>query len=86
MAGVLAAPRRRKAVRRSLIAAVFVGGTSMGGGRGSMPQTLLGAIFMAVLFNGLNIIGVGYEWQVVVIGVILVIAVAMDMRTRRTES
>jgi ribose transport system permease protein len=68
-----------------VIAAVFVGGTSMGGGRGSIPQTIIGAVFMAVLFNGLNLIGVGYEWQVVVIGVILIIAVALDMRSRQRE-
>jgi ribose transport system permease protein len=68
-----------------VIAAVFVGGTSMGGGRGSIPQTIIGAVFMAVLFNGLNLIGVGYEWQVVVIGIILIIAVALDMRSRQRE-
>ena len=68
-----------------VIAAVFVGGTSMGGGRGSIPQTIIGGVFMAVLFNGLNLIGVGYEWQVVVIGIILIIAVALDMRSRQRE-
>jgi ABC-type xylose transport system permease subunit len=36
---------------------------------------------MAFLFNGLNIIGVGYEWQQVAIGVILIGAVGMDMRS-----
>jgi ABC-type xylose transport system permease subunit len=40
---------------------------------------------MAILFNGLNLIGVGYEWQVVVIGIILIIAVGLDMRSRRSE-
>ena len=83
---ISAQPALMATTNLEVIAAVFVGGSSMGGGRGSMPQTLLGAIFMAVLFNGLNIIGVGYEWQVVVIGIILIIAVAFDMRTSRSES
>lgn len=82
---ISAQPALMSSTNLEVIAAVFVGGSSMGGGRGSIPQTLLGAIFMAVLFNGLNIIGVGYEWQVVVIGIIIIIAVAIDMRTRRSE-
>lgn len=61
-----------------VIAAVVVGGTRLGGGRGSMGGTILGIILMGALFNGLNIIGVGYEWQLVVIGVIIVMAVALD--------
>ena len=82
---ISAQPALMASTNLEVIASVFVGGSSMGGGRGSMPQTLLGAIFMAVLFNGLNILGVGYEWQVIVIGIILIIAVAIDMRTRRSE-
>ena len=68
-----------------VIAAVVVGGTSLAGGIGSMWKTVLGSILMAALFNGLNIIGVGYEWQLVVIGIIVVAAVALDMISRRKE-
>jgi ribose transport system permease protein len=68
-----------------VIAAVVVGGTSLAGGIGSMWKTVLGSILMAALFNGLNIIGVGYEWQLVVIGIIVVAAVALDMVSRRKE-
>jgi ribose transport system permease protein len=63
-----------------VIAAVFVGGTRMGGGEGTMLNTILGSILMAFLFNGLNIMGIGYEWQQVAIGLILIGAVAIDMR------
>jgi len=40
---------------------------------------------MATLFNGLNIIGVGYEWQLILVGVIIVLAVALDMVSRKKD-
>jgi ribose transport system permease protein len=66
-----------------VIAAVVVGGTSLAGGRGGIGGTVLGCILLGALFNGLNIIGIGYEWQLVVIGVIIVMAVGADNLSRR---
>jgi ribose/xylose/arabinose/galactoside ABC-type transport system permease subunit len=66
-----------------VIAAVVVGGTRLGGGAGTMGGTVLGVILIGALFNGLNIIGVGYEWQQVVIGLIIVGAVAVDNFSRK---
>jgi ribose transport system permease protein len=66
-----------------VIAAVVVGGTSLAGGRGGIGGTVLGCILIGALFNGLNIIGIGYEWQLVVIGFIIVMAVAADNLSRR---
>jgi ribose/xylose/arabinose/galactoside ABC-type transport system permease subunit len=66
-----------------VIAAVVVGGTRLGGGVGTIGGTVLGVILIGALFNGLNIIGVGYEWQQVVIGLIIVGAVAVDNFSRR---
>jgi ribose/xylose/arabinose/galactoside ABC-type transport system permease subunit len=66
-----------------VIAAVVVGGTRLGGGAGTMGGTLLGVILIGALFNGLNIIGVGYEWQQVIIGLIIVIAVIADNLSRK---
>jgi ribose transport system permease protein len=66
-----------------VIAAVVVGGTSLAGGRGGIGGTLLGCILLGALFNGLNIIGIGYEWQLVVIGFIIVMAVGADNLSRR---
>lgn len=77
---ISAQPALMMSTNLEVIAAVFVGGTRMGGGEGTMLRTVLGAILMAFLFNGLNIIGVGYEWQQVAIGIILISAVGMDMR------
>jgi ribose transport system permease protein len=68
-----------------VIAAVVVGGSSLAGGKGSIGNTILGSILMAALFNGLNIIGIGYEWQLVVIGIIVIMAVALDMISRKNE-
>jgi ribose transport system permease protein len=78
---VSAQPALMVSTNLEVIAAVFVGGTRMGGGEGGMLQTVMGAVLMAFLFNGLNIIGIGYEWQQVAIGIILIGAVGMDMRS-----
>lgn len=80
---ISAQPALMSTTNLEVIAAVFVGGTSMGGGTGTVPQTFLGALFMAVLFNGLNIIGVGYKWQIIVVGIILIAAVTLDMRSKK---
>ncbi len=66
-----------------VIAAVVVGGTSLAGGKGGIGGTILGCILLGALFNGLNIIGVGYEWQLVVIGFIIVMAVGVDNLSRK---
>jgi ribose transport system permease protein len=60
------------------IAAVILGGTSFDKGRGGIWGTLVGALAVAVLRNGLNLIGLGTEWQVAVVGLVIVCAVALD--------
>ena len=60
------------------IAAVVLGGTSFEKGRGGIWGTVLGALAIAVLRNGLNLIGMSAEWQVAVVGVVIVAAVALD--------
>ena len=57
------------------IAAVVLGGTSLSGGKGRILGTLIGALIIGVLNNGLNIIGVSAFWQQVVKGVVILIAV-----------
>jgi ribose transport system permease protein len=64
------------------IAAVVIGGTSLAGGRGSVLGTLIGAFIMSVLANGLRILNVTQEWQTAVTGVIIVLAVYMDILRR----
>lgn len=60
------------------IAAVVLGGTSLAGGKGRILGTLIGALIIGVLNNGLNIIGVSAFWQQVVKGVVILIAVLLD--------
>ncbi|WP_445681199.1 ABC transporter permease [Radicibacter daui] len=66
------------------IAAVVIGGTSLSGGRGTVLGTLIGALIMSVLTNGLRILSVAPEWQTVVTGVIIIAAVYADQMRRRS--
>jgi ribose transport system permease protein len=65
------------------IAATVIGGTSLSGGRGTILGTIIGAFIMSVLTNGLRIMGVAQEWQIVVTGIIIIVAVYVDMILRR---
>jgi ribose transport system permease protein len=68
------------------IAAVIIGGTSLLGGRGSILGTIIGALIMSVLINGLRILAIQTEWQTVVVGLVVLIAVFADnLRKRRAE-
>ena len=60
------------------IAAVIIGGTPLTGGQGKISGTVIGALLMAVIDNGLNMIDVDPYWQDIVIGVIIVFAVMMS--------
>ena len=60
------------------IAAVVLGGTSMSGGSGKMGGTVIGALVIGVLGNGLNLINVNSFWQLIVKGVVILIAVYVD--------
>ncbi len=66
-----------------VIAAVVVGGTSLFGGRGSIVGTFFGAMLIAVLRNGLNLMNVGSYVQQVVVGVVILLAVAVDQLRRK---
>ena len=67
-----------------VISAVIIGGTSLFGGRGTIYGTVLGAILLSMMTNALVIAGVNYFWQLVVMGAIVLIAVAVsNLRERR---
>ncbi len=65
------------------IAAVIIGGTSLSGGSGTILGTIIGAFIMSILTNGLRILSVAQEWQNVVTGVIIILAVYADILRRR---
>lgn len=60
------------------IAAVVLGGTSFERGRGGLVGTVVGALAVGVLRNGLNLVGLGTEWQVAVVGIVIIGAIVLD--------
>jgi ribose transport system permease protein len=90
LAGVMMASRLNSAqpalgsgYELDAIAAAVIGGTSLSGGEGTILGTIIGAFVISTLANGLRILSVPQEWQTVVTGTILVLAVYMDRRRRR---
>lgn len=65
------------------IAAVVLGGTSMAGGRGKIVGTLIGALILGFLNNGLNLLGVDAYYQMIVKGSVILLAVLIDNKTYR---
>ena len=61
------------------IAAVVIGGTSLAGGEGTIMGTVIGAFVISVLTNGLRILSIPQEWQIVVTGAIVILAVYADI-------
>ena len=67
------------------IAAVLIGGTSLFGGVGSVFGTLIGALMLTLVLNGMNLLAIDANWQPVVTGVIVVLAVFLDNLTRKGD-
>lgn len=90
VAGIVTAARAGSAVSTAgnwfeldAIAAVFIGGAAVQGGVGKVSGSVIGALIMGVLNQGLSIAKVGSEWQLVVKGLVLLAAVAFDVINRR---
>lgn len=93
LAGILLAARLNSALTLSgqgaeleVIAAVVIGGTSLYGGRGSMPGTLLGMIFFQIVRNALNIMGISVFVQQVAVGALLIFGALADFLSARWSS
>lgn len=65
------------------IAAVFIGGAAVSGGVGTIMGTMVGALVMAFLNNGLQLMGVGSDWTQIIKGLVLLAAVAVDVYSKR---
>jgi ribose transport system permease protein len=92
VAGLLATARQNAADPKigvgyelDSIAAVVIGGTSLSGGRGSILGTVLGCLIIVVLNNGLVLLGISPDWQLVVKGLVILAAVAIDQLGRRED-
>ncbi|MCF2536947.1 substrate-binding domain-containing protein [Streptomyces sp. FB2] len=78
-----AQPQAADGYELDAIAAVVIGGASLAGGTGKASGTLIGALILAVLRNGLNLLNVSAFWQQVVIGVVIALAVLFDTLRRK---
>jgi ribose transport system permease protein len=92
LAGVLIAARLDSAqpslglgYELEAIAAAVIGGNSLSGGEGTILGTVIGAFVISILTNGLRILSVSQEWQMVVTGSIVVVAVYLDIVRRRRQ-
>nr|WP_306320557.1 MULTISPECIES: substrate-binding domain-containing protein [unclassified Streptomyces] len=78
-----AQPQAANGYELDAIAAVVIGGASLAGGTGKASGTFIGALILAVLRNGLNLLSVSAFWQQVVIGVVIALAVLLDTARRK---
>ncbi|MBE9188989.1 ribose ABC transporter permease [Gloeocapsopsis crepidinum LEGE 06123] len=92
LAGVMSASRLYSATgmlgngyELDAIAAVILGGTSFSGGIGTIFGTLVGALIIAVLNNGLTLLNMSFFWQLVVKGLVIIFAVTIDRLRRRSR-
>ncbi len=78
-------PATGTAFEMNAIAAVVLGGTSLAGGRGTVTGTLIGAFVIGILADGLVMMGVSEFWQMVIKGLVIIIAVVIDQMQSRMQ-
>ena len=81
-----AQPQAASGYEMDAIASVVIGGASLSGGKGKISGTFIGAILLAVIRNGLNILNVSSFWQQVVIGLVIAFAVSFDTLRRKVDT
>ena len=82
---ISAQPGLWEGVNLQVIAGCVIGGTSMRGGSGSVVASLLGMLLMTCMSTGLNLAGIDYSWQQIATGALVIVAVSLDMVSRKTE-
>jgi ribose transport system permease protein len=80
-----AQPQAAAGYELDAIAAVVIGGASLAGGVGRISGTLVGALVLVVIRNGLNLLNVSSFWQQVVIGLVIAVAVGIDSLRRKNQ-
>src|SRR3712207_643768 len=81
-----ASPQAGGSANLDSITAVVIGGTSLFGGRGLVIGTLFGALIVGVLRNGLTLSGVDVLWQDFAVGILVIVAVAIDQWIRKVKT
>ena len=64
---------------------MYIGGASTSGGIGTVLGTIIGALIMGLLNNGMSIMGIGVDWQSAIKGLILILAVVFDVWNRKRK-
>ena len=80
-----ASPLTGEGIELTVISAVILGGTALTGGRGNVQGTLLGVLFLGLIANGMNLIGLAAYWQILVQGLALLVAIGIDTVFRLRE-
>jgi ribose transport system permease protein len=78
-------PTAGNALELQVLAAAVIGGASLRGGEGTVLGAFLGVVFVALLSNAMTMLAVSIYWQMIVTGLVLILAVAVDMLARRTN-
>lgn len=78
-------PATGTAFEMNAIAAVVLGGTSLAGGRGTISGTLIGAFVIGILADGLVMMGVSEFWQMVIKGIVIIVAVIIDQMQNKMQ-
>lgn len=81
-----ATPNAGNGFELDAIAAVYIGGASASGGIGTILGAVIGGLIMGILNNGMSIMGVGIDWQQAIKGLILLLAVAFDIYSRKRKA
>lgn len=80
-----ASPTAGNAFEMDAIASSYIGGVSVNGGIGRVTNTIIGALVIMSLTNGMNLMGVDVSYQYIVKGIIFIVAVAFDVKTRKEK-
>jgi putative multiple sugar transport system permease protein len=81
-----ATPKAGTGFELDAVAACFIGGASTTGGSGTVFGTIVGALIMGVLNNGMSILGISVDWQQAIKGIVLLFAVAFDIITKKRSN
>ena len=79
-------PQAGTSMELDAMAAVYFGGASTSGGIGTIMGAIVGGLVMGVLNNGMSILGVGVDWQQAIKGLILLLAVVLDLYNKKKRT